>query len=145
LVNVVSLRKRPNSLYLQNKLSPYPDALQHLSPLPPVLSLPDPATPAPTCSLLNSGLTRRTSLRPTAAAVLQPFHTSVVCVLVLSVLPCCRQRDFVGCWRLSRRFGVCGLALLLRLLLKSGMWLRSTKRHHDTHRESPMSWARLKV
>jgi hypothetical protein len=37
LVNVVSLRKRPNSLYLQNKLSPYLDALQHLSPLPPVL------------------------------------------------------------------------------------------------------------
>jgi hypothetical protein len=34
LVNVVSLRKRPSSLYLQNKLSPYPDALQHLSPLP---------------------------------------------------------------------------------------------------------------
>jgi hypothetical protein len=31
LVNVVSLRKRPNSLYLQNKLSPYLDALQHLS------------------------------------------------------------------------------------------------------------------
>ena len=30
LVNVVSLRKRPNSLYLQHKLSPYPDALQHL-------------------------------------------------------------------------------------------------------------------
>jgi hypothetical protein len=37
LVNAVSLRKRPNSLYLQNKLSPYPDALQHLFPLPPVL------------------------------------------------------------------------------------------------------------
>jgi hypothetical protein len=30
LVNVVSLRKRPNSLHLQHKLSPYPDALQHL-------------------------------------------------------------------------------------------------------------------
>ena len=37
LVNVVSLRKRPNSLYLQHKLSPYPDALQHLFPSPPVL------------------------------------------------------------------------------------------------------------
>ena len=32
-VNVVSLRKRPNSLYLQNKLSRYPGALQHLSSL----------------------------------------------------------------------------------------------------------------
>jgi hypothetical protein len=32
LVNAVFLRKRPNSLYLQNKLSPYLDALQHLSP-----------------------------------------------------------------------------------------------------------------
>jgi hypothetical protein len=32
-VNAVSLRKRPNSLYLQHKLSPYPGALQHLSPL----------------------------------------------------------------------------------------------------------------
>jgi hypothetical protein len=33
----MSLRKRPNSLYLQNNLSPYLDALPHLSPLPPVL------------------------------------------------------------------------------------------------------------
>jgi hypothetical protein len=32
LVNVVSLRTRPNSLYLQNKLSPYPDALRCGSP-----------------------------------------------------------------------------------------------------------------
>jgi hypothetical protein len=32
LVNVVSLRKRPNSLYLQNKLSPYLDALACASP-----------------------------------------------------------------------------------------------------------------
>jgi hypothetical protein len=58
LVNVVSLRKRPNSLYLQNKLSPYLDALQHLSPLPPVLRSKDaPSTPGssgpatPVCAL----------------------------------------------------------------------------------------------
>jgi hypothetical protein len=37
LVNAVSLHKRPNSLHLQHKVSPYPDALQHLSPLRPVL------------------------------------------------------------------------------------------------------------
>jgi hypothetical protein len=33
LVNVVSLRKRPNSLYLQHKLSPLPPVLRQLLPL----------------------------------------------------------------------------------------------------------------
>ena len=37
LVNAVSLRKRPNSLSLQHKLSPYPGALQHIFPPPLVL------------------------------------------------------------------------------------------------------------
>jgi hypothetical protein len=57
LVNAVSLRKRPNSLYLQNKLSPYLDALQHLSPLPPVLRQLLPAvTPRPAASFTQAGL-----------------------------------------------------------------------------------------
>jgi hypothetical protein len=62
-----SVGQRPNSLYLQNKLSPCPDALQHLSPLPPVLRQLG-SCHSGTCNSLNSGFTRRTSLRSTAAS-----------------------------------------------------------------------------
>jgi hypothetical protein len=55
LVNVVSLRKRPNFLYLQHKLSPCPDALQHIFPPPPVAFAS--SCHSGTCNSLNSGFT----------------------------------------------------------------------------------------
>jgi hypothetical protein len=81
LVNVVSLRKQPNSLYLQHKLSPYPDALQHLFPPPPVLRQLLP---------LNSGFTRRTSLRSTAASSATSAESSANSLS--SLLPQARRR-----------------------------------------------------